>query len=471
MILRIFPFCLFILIAINLLPGCAAYSPKPLLPADKAALFESRTLGNNIELKKFMEENIRHEIIPYPPKEWGFEMLTLAVFYYSPDMDIARARWGVADAGVKTAGMRPNPSVGFSPQFNPGSSAGVSPWTLGFNLDIPIEVANKRGYRILKAGHLSNATRLNIANTAWKVRSRLRSRLLNLYILEKTETILKRKFSFHEEMLKALEERLKAGEDSQPEVTSSRISLEEARHNLLKTQGDKEEAKVLLADALGLPARALDGIKIMGPFDALPIKLPSPELQRQALLSRSDILSSLEEYNATEAVLQLETARQYPDIHFGPGYSWDRGDNKWSFGINITLPVFNRNEGPIAEAYARRAEAESNFTALQARIIGELNRALSGYRGAIEKLKTKDRLISEGDYHLKEAEALFNSGEEDFLFLTGAKLEAVMFELSRLETYAETQSFLGMLEDAVERPLNPSEPFPSIVKQVSGDNK
>jgi hypothetical protein len=83
---------------------------------------------------------------------------TLAVFY---DLDVARAGWGVAKAGVITAGSIPNPSVNFRPQYNDGTVGGLSPWTLGFNLYIPLESARKRGYRVEKAAALGETAHIS----------------------------------------------------------------------------------------------------------------------------------------------------------------------------------------------------------------------------------------------------------------------------------------------------------------------
>lgn len=450
MILRVF--MIFICTSAITLSGCASFSPKPLEPSQKASEFESRSLDSP-ELKSFLEENLRREIKEWPAKKWGFDELAFAALYFSPDMDVARARWGVAEAGIKSAAARPNPSVGLTTQFNADSASGVSPWTLGLNLDIPIEVAGKRGYRVLRAERLSNAQRFNIANAAWKVRSRLRTMLLGLYAARSSEAILKRKTALLEETVKALEERLKAGEIPQPEVTNARISLEEARSSLLKAQGDRIESMALVAEAIGLPASAVEGVGFVFPFTDASMESPSSEVRRQALLNRTDILASLEEYRASEAALRLEVAKQYPDIHIGPGYSWDQGDNKWALGLTVALPVLNRNEGPIAEAEARRVEAEANFDALQVRIIGELGRAVSGYGATVEKLEAEDKRLSEGNRRLKEAGALFSSGEEDFLFLLGARLEVEAINLSRLAAFVDAQKFLGLMEDAVERPL------------------
>ena len=130
-----------------LLTGCASFRPESLMPAQTAAVFEARTLTSP-GLKKFLEKNLSNEISPWPPKFWDFTMLTLAAFYYNPDLDVARAKWGVTEAGITTAGARPNPSVSFLDQHHSKYAGGLSPWTLGAGLDIPVETAGKRGYRI-----------------------------------------------------------------------------------------------------------------------------------------------------------------------------------------------------------------------------------------------------------------------------------------------------------------------------------
>ncbi len=452
------------LIMVPLISGCATFQPKPLSPSDTASAFEARRLDDH-GLKEFMEKNLHREIIPWPPKSWDFTMLTLAAFYYHPDMDIARAKWGVARAGVITAGGRPNPTFGFTPQYNADAANGVSPWTLGFTFDIPIETAGKRGYRIAQAQHLSEAARLNIASVTWQVRSRLRKSLLNLYKAKQTEAILQQQQIIQEEMVKLLEQRLALGEVSQPDVTQAHISLSHTYLNLREVQKQIAEGHVQLADAIGLPAGALNNIPVSFDFlKQLPAvkDIPLQDVRRQALLNRPDILAALSEYAAVESSLQLEIAKQYPDIHLGPGYSWDQGTNKWSFGFSISLPILNRNQGPIAEAEARRKEAESRLIAIQSGIIGEIDRAFAGYISALKKLETADSLLSTQERQNQSIQAMFNAGEADRLMLLDNKLEIYSTALMRLDAFVDTQRFLGLIEDAVQRPLEPLKPFLNV---------
>ena len=132
-----------VILALGLLAGCARFQSQPLSSADTAAGLESRSLDNPT-LKAFLEKNLGRELNTWPATKWDFEMLTLAAFYYQPSLDVARAAWAESRAGIITAGARPNPTVGFTPQyvFNPGPEPA---WVHTLNFDWPIETAGKRG--------------------------------------------------------------------------------------------------------------------------------------------------------------------------------------------------------------------------------------------------------------------------------------------------------------------------------------
>src|SRR5206468_88698 len=98
--------------------------------------------------------------------------------------------------------------------------------------------------------------------------------------------------------------------------------------------------------------------------------------QRIGLINRLDVRRGLADYAAAEAELRLEIAKQYPDVHIGPGYQFDQGQNKYAIGVTVELPVFNQNKGPIAEALAHRRQAAAEFVRVQAQAIGQIELAL-----------------------------------------------------------------------------------------------
>jgi len=200
--------------------------------------------------------------------------------------------------------------------------------------------------------------------------------------------------------------------------------------------------------------QAIEGIEFKSPLpQPTNTQLASSALRRQALQSRADVLSALAAYEASQAVLRLEIARQYPDIHLGNGYQWDQGENKWSIGLTFDLPVLNRNQGPIREAEAKRKEAAAQVLAIQAKVISEIDRS-SGARSAIaEQLQQLRRMNNELRDQLSLLESRFTAGDADLLEVQTAKLELSISALAILDAEVKSLQTAGQLEDALQAPL------------------
>ncbi|MBZ0258878.1 TolC family protein, partial [bacterium] len=208
-----------IIILVCIVSGCAHFEPKPILPEQTLLDFESRSLSNS-GLQSFLQAN--DLATDASPVLWNLDALTAAALYYHPDLDVARAQWGIEKAGTITAGERPNPTVGFSPEFNSSSPAAITPWILGFNLDIPIETFGKRGYRIAQANNNSESARLEIASVAWQVRSHVRQSMIELYLAETMADLLKKQEAIQSDVVHLLALQLDAGAVSPSEVTQGR---------------------------------------------------------------------------------------------------------------------------------------------------------------------------------------------------------------------------------------------------------
>jgi len=168
------------------------------------------------------------------------------------------------------------------------------------------------------------------------------------------------------------------------------------------------------------------------------------------------VRGALAEYAASQSALQLEIANQYPDLHLGPGYAWNAGsagDSQWDLGLTLTLPVLNHNQGPAAEAEARRAQAAAHFLAVQANAIGEIDSALAGYNAALRQAATAKELLRHLRQRLDSVRAQEQAGEVDPLAAANAEVEFGTASQSRLAALIKAQQALGQLEDALQSPL------------------
>jgi cobalt-zinc-cadmium efflux system outer membrane protein len=135
--------------------------------------------------------------------------LTLAAFYFHPDLEVARAQWRVAEAGALTAGARPNPSVSASPGYDGGIPGNYSPWLIPVTLDIPIETAGKRAKRIAEAEKVAESARWSFVTAAWQVRSNVRDALLDFQMSGRRAALLQKQFAAQTEIVKLLQQRLR----------------------------------------------------------------------------------------------------------------------------------------------------------------------------------------------------------------------------------------------------------------------
>jgi outer membrane protein, heavy metal efflux system len=432
--------------------GCAPakrYRPAPISPLATATAYEQRTLADPA-LKAFLEKNLRHAVGRWPLETWDLPSLELAALYFNPAMAVARARTARAEAAVTTAGARPNPSLSLAP--------GVpSPYLFGLSFSLPVETAGKRGYRIRRATALSEAAQLELAGTAWQVQSELRSALLNYFVAQRETQLFEDEEKLLTVQVKLSEKRLSAGENARPAADAARLALVNTQLSLRAAQGRVEQTRDALAAAIGISAVALDGLRLeWAQFDHPPeaSAFSAKQIQRDAVLDRLDVRQALAAYAATEAGLQLEIARQYPDFRIGPGYQFEESNNFFTVGFSITLPIFNRNQGPIAEAEARRKQAAAEFLAIQAGAIAQSEQALARYQSAragLEEARTTlSKLQNTRERMALRAVAL---GEMDRLALNTMRLETVAAERQELAALVATQDAFGALENAVERPL------------------
>ena len=116
--------------------GCAHFQPQPIAPEKTAAQWGSRRLDDD-GLKKFLKQNLGQELKTWPEKNWDLPALTLVAFFFHPSLDVARAQWLVAQAGLKTAGARPNPSVTVTPGYDTQIPGNYSPWLVPVTFDWP----------------------------------------------------------------------------------------------------------------------------------------------------------------------------------------------------------------------------------------------------------------------------------------------------------------------------------------------
>ncbi len=399
--------------------------------------------------------------VPPPPDAWppsvlDLPTLTLIAWYFSPDLAVSQAEAGETETAEITAQQRPNPSVSFSPVY----TIGGPPWGLGLSLDVPIETANKRSIRRVLAQALTTVAHLRVAEAAWQVRRRLRAQVVELGAAEARSLSASAEVDAQQALVQVHERLVAQGLGSGVLLAQAHADLSSVRVAQSTAMGEVRLAKARLGQVLGLPieARGVHEIRWDG-FTQAPTDLDLSAMRETGLRNRLDLRRLLAQYAGAESALQLEVAKQYPDIHLGPGWSWNTDTQQFTLGVSFNLPL-NGNRGPIAEAAAQRRTAAARFIALQAEIIAGIDQAVIAYRTAVETFRLAERQLDDHRELLARAERAVAVGTGDSLVLAQLQLNVAVAQRARVDALHAVQRAVTSLEDAVQQPLVAAEAVP-----------
>lgn len=437
------------LIALGVIAGCAHDQPRPVSAVANADALVTRSI-DAAAVRQLIEQQHPEAVATWPPSRWTPELLTLAAIALHPDLDVARADWNVARAALRTAAERPNPTASIGVEHKATGGNG-SPWVTTLSLDVPIETAGKRGARIAQAKALTAAATADVDQALWNVRTRAANAAVDLATSRKLAELRRAEVTLRGEIVAMLEKRLALGEAAQPDVTRVRSDDRASRLLLRDEEGRAAEREAALAASIGIARASLP-----------PLDLTLPEvraiddvehLRTLALTARPDVLAALARYDAAEEALRLEVRRQYPDIHVAPGLGWDQGAFKWALAASAEIPIFNRHEGPIAEAEARRDAEAAHLLAMQSRILGDLDAAVANEASARARLDEAERLVSAKNALVASARKTFEAGEIDRLALRNQEIEATLAGIDRWTAWFDLQRAHVAVEAAAEQPI------------------
>ena len=405
-----------------LLASCTTPPPTQLSASESAQAYRARSLDDP-GLRAFVAR-LHERSSSWPPARFDAQALHVVALYFSPNITVAEARWRVARAVVATAGERPNPTLSLNPLYVTTAAAGMSPWFLSAGLVQLLETGSKRSYRVAHAEYLAEAARLEILAAAWSVVSRVDNLLLDASAAQGRLAALDGQIAIQTELVEAAGKRLAVGLGSRLELVTARSVLTRATLDRQATSAALTETLHQLAIAAGIPATQLTVDRIELPSLTRPLPPDfAARVRSAAPLNRADLLARLADFAASDATLRLQLAGRVPNLEIGPSFEYDQGDRKWGVSLAVALPIFNQNGGAIGEALAARRQAAEQFTAVQAAIIGEVDRAIAAYEQRAISLQVAERLYVEQANRARAQETLFARGEIDRPELLAARAE------------------------------------------------
>ena len=436
---------------LTVMSGCSGYHARPLSTRSGAEAIQNRTLDREALKKAFPE---LYDSDTSDRTAWDLSELTLEAYRYNADLAVAQAQWDRQKGSVLTEKEHPNPELSLSPGYNTTTNSGTIPsWIVGSVLDFPVLFPGKRTARIDHALFMSDAARLNLISVAWDIRSKVRKAYLHLNAAQKEQALLLDVQAILEEKQVLLGQLKTIGEITPQELTRIRANCNEISLAVAESAKRVREAQLECANAIGVPVAALDSVRFsFREFDGPLPEIPSSEVRYRALLNNTRLLGALAEYEAAQKDLALAVREQYPDLRIGPGYEYDQGDDKWSLGVSLELPVFTHHTGRIAAAEGARAEKAAVFDVIQTRIINVSESAISSYASQRKNVQVADAMLKNISSLTERQRDLYRIGELSSLDLIDGRLQLIAAEKEKLLVSVRIYEIIGDIEDTTQIP-------------------
>lgn len=231
-----------------------------------------------------------------------------------------------------------------------------------------------------------------------------------------------------------------------------RIQLEAQRVDALlaAAEMDIERTRIALYREIGVAAPP--AVEYSGGFDVLPA-IPVPELA-EALANRPEVIVARRNLALAQANWKLQLANARTDPEFFGGYKRTAGYDTLIAGVQINLPVRNRNQGNLAAAEAETRVAAETLRGIEAQVAAELDASARDY-ALKRKLVSADlpNMVQRAKDSARIARLAFRDGGVDLLRLLDA--ERTRIETQLLYTRSLTDFQQSVVSLAVAAGMNP----------------
>jgi cobalt-zinc-cadmium efflux system outer membrane protein len=313
----------------------------------------------------------------------------------SPTLAAQRRQIEMAKGDVTQARLRANPSL---------SLGGVKELNgddhqFSISGSVPLELFGRRARRTEVAERKEDGTQQSVADQERFLSSEVRNRFGQALASIRNLMFVEQLLQINRDFLRLMEDRVREGAAAPLDAEETRVEV-----NRIETLGIDYEAKaevavLALKESAGIQPE--ESIRLKGVLELAPHEYDSKELIQLAMEHRPDLAFQRANEALANAVLRQDRTAGKPDASvFGgyqrpdSGFSQEAFDaagnlrpirqtfNYATFGLDIHLPLFNRNQGAIAADTAAIQAARSQIAAVNLSLRHEVTQALVRFNGA-----------------------------------------------------------------------------------------
>jgi outer membrane protein TolC len=428
------------------LSGCASYTPKP--------------LPEHVELSQSAASIIMD------PARLPFRDLSTHIFNLADGLDIdevamlavannpqlkqARDNLGVSRAQAFAAGLLPDPQLGVSADHpTNGTTGNTNAFSINLSYDVNALLLHSSRKNAAAAGE--QQVNLELLWQEWQVVSQARLLFTRLSAQADLMTQLQAARELLADRYQRSRQALAAGNVTIEFAGADLTALLNIERQINESERSRLQNIASMNSLLGLAPDAsleLVGAPTAAPFDAAGVRAGL----EQRLKQRPDLRALQAGYRSQEEKFRGSVLAQFPALNVGITRARDTsGLYTLGFGLNLNLPIFDRNRGNIAIASATR---QSLFDEYQDR----LNSAYSEAATALENLPLLQIQLQRTRQGLLELKSVAQSAATSYQAGNLAAPEYVRLQTALLDKQTEAinlQEALMEQQIALETLLGP----------------
>jgi outer membrane protein, heavy metal efflux system len=289
------------------------------------------------------------------------------------------------------ANLRPNPTIFGDWDYLPLTG---SEWNTTYlhdeteadlGLSYLFERGQKRQHRLQAARDTTAQTRSLVADNERTLTFNVAAQFVSVQLAESTLELATKDVQSFQQSVDISEITYKAGGMSEDDLIKIKLQLLQYQSDYEQAMLAKDQGLDDLRNMIGYDAVSPD-YDVAGPFDYKPLNASLEDLQMKALQNRPDLRAAQQGVTAATSEWQLQKADGKVDVTGQANYSHVNGINAYSVYVSVPLPIFNRNQGNIAQSRFAITQAQEEEK-------GTSDRTMTDVHDAYVGLKENDRII------------------------------------------------------------------------------
>jgi cobalt-zinc-cadmium efflux system outer membrane protein len=429
---------LILLISISLSPifvSAQSADQNPTLPAAKSDQNSSEDQRPHIAFNDYVNEVLRSNL----------------------DLSVQRASIAISRAGVTSASVTPDWSVGVGFPTADLSNQG-NPTIFSTCLNVPVELGGKRGRRVRAAKADLATTNSDYDDAVRQLRAAATSAFLDALSARAILQSKNKSLSQFDRIVSVNEQRVRVGDIGEIELAQSRVERDQFKADVFTTQADVYSADLVLGQQLGRSEKLAARLPVPdGTLEAPARTFDINELVSNALERRPDVISKQRAIKTADLRIELANVNLIPDLsvsgsysHLAPGTGGfaQPADNTLGASLSVNLPFSRwRYRGELEAARATRTQAELQLRSTQLQVEQEVRDAYSRYQVAVQRLQLyRGGMLKDADRVLEARLYAYQRGGATLLEVIDAQRTSAEVYLAYSQALANHAHALVTLE-------------------------